>query len=156
MLCRVSDATLSLLLVTLLSPESRSGLFGPKPSFGLLAFGLDLLNLAIHNNNCPKTSFRLIRRVPIPQKGNPTMNRDTHHRVVSSAATITNLAQEIVPQNGNNGVPLNNDASQAIVQCLLIAARRGRQIRLARERAAQLRQSEPRSVIEEAPESDET
>ena len=40
MLCRVIDATLSLLLVILLSPESRSGPFGPKPSFGLLAFGL--------------------------------------------------------------------------------------------------------------------
>jgi len=83
------------------------------------------------------------------------MNRDTHHRVAGSAATITDLAQEIVPQNDNNGLTPNNDAGQAIVQCLLIAARRGRQIRLARERAAQLRQSGPRSVIEEAPESDE-
>jgi len=84
------------------------------------------------------------------------MSRDIHHRVASSTITITDLAQEIVPQNGNNGVPPNNDASPAIVQCLLIAARRGRQIRLAREQAVQLQQSEPRSVIEEAPESDET
>jgi hypothetical protein len=42
-------------------------------------------------------------------------------------------------------------ASDVIVQCLLIAARRGRQIRLAREQAAQLQQSELESVSEETP-----
>ena len=136
MLCRPVTRHCRTCLPILLSPESRSGSSGPKKVFGLLAFGLGLLNPAIHDNNYPKTSCRFIRGVPLPQKGNPTVCRDTHHRVASSAATITDLAQEIVPQNANNGVPPNNDASQAIVQCLLIAAWRGRQIRLARERAA--------------------
>lgn len=53
-------------------------------------------------------------------------------------------------------IPLNSDASNAIVQCLQIAARRGRQIRLAREQAAQRQQSESVDVSEENPPPDGT
>jgi hypothetical protein len=153
-LCRVNDATLSLLLVTLLSPESRSGPFGPKPSFGLLAFGLDCLNSAMPDYHCLKipahdanTGYRN------PRKGKYIMNQDTNHQIGSTASAVADETPQTVPLNGPNAISANSAASQAIVQCLLIAARRGRQIRLAHEQAAQLRQSEQRSVNEETSES---
>jgi hypothetical protein len=59
--------------------------------------------------------------------------------------------QGIASQRRSEVIPLNRDASNVIVECLLIAARRGRQIRLAREQAAQLQQSESSSVGEETP-----
>ncbi len=65
------------------------------------------------------------------------MNQDTPHRNADDTSTITDGTQETIPQNDSIGVAYNNDASQALVQCLLIAARRGRQIRLAREQAVQ-------------------
>jgi hypothetical protein len=84
------------------------------------------------------------------------MNQDTSQRIIGTASTKIPDSQEYDLQNSNIGAPPNDAASQAIVQCLLIAARRGRQIRLAREQATQLRQSEPRSVIEEIPGSNKT
>jgi hypothetical protein len=69
------------------------------------------------------------------------MSQDTPHRIVNRPSPTTANTQEIVPQNGSNGVLNDSDASQAIVQCLLVAARRGRQIRLAREQAAQSQQN---------------
>ena len=52
--------------------------------------------------------------------------------------TSGQIKNGISAEENNEGTLLNYDASNAIVQCLLIAARRGRQIRLAREQAAQL------------------
>jgi hypothetical protein len=69
------------------------------------------------------------------------MSQGTPHRIVNRPSTTTADSQEFVPQNGSNGVLSDSDASQAIVQCLLIAARRGRQIRLAREQAAPSQQN---------------
>jgi hypothetical protein len=50
----------------------------------------------------------------------------------------------------------DSDASQAIVQCLLIAARRGRQIRLAREQAAPSQQNGSAPVNGETSQRDGT
>ena len=69
------------------------------------------------------------------------MSQDTPHRIASSATTITDGTQEIAPQNSSNGALPHNDANRVIVQCLLIAARRGREICLAREQAARLQRS---------------
>ncbi len=77
------------------------------------------------------------------------MSQDTPQRITENISTITDGTQEMISQNGSHGVLPDNDASQAIVQCLLIAARRGRQIRLAREQAARLQQSEFLSVSDE-------
>jgi hypothetical protein len=83
------------------------------------------------------------------------MSQDTPHRIASNASTITDGKQEFVPQNGNNAPP-RNDANRVIVQCLLLAARRGREICLAREQAARLQRSELGAGSEETPQSYET
>ncbi len=77
------------------------------------------------------------------------MSQDTSHQIADNTSAITDGKQETIPQNGNNGVTLNNDASQALVQCLLIAARRGRQIRLARAALLDLQQGGSESIIEQ-------
>jgi hypothetical protein len=77
------------------------------------------------------------------------MSQDTPHRIVNRPSTTTADTQEFIPQDGSNGVLNDSDASQAIVQCLLIAARRGRQIRLAREQATQSQQSGSKPHCEE-------
>jgi hypothetical protein len=84
------------------------------------------------------------------------MSQDTPHRIASNASTITDGKQELVPQNGSNNAPPRNDANQVIVQCLLVAARRGREICLAREQAARLQRSELGAASEETSQSDET
>ncbi|CAG0936312.1 hypothetical protein TFLX_05180 [Thermoflexales bacterium] len=57
--------------------------------------------------------------------------------------------QETTSPQRNEVIPLNSDASNAIVQCLLIAARRGRQIRLARAAQLESQQSELEAAREE-------
>ena len=142
-LCRVADAMLSRLFVCSFSPESRSGPFGPKPLFGLLVFGLDLTSPAISDGNDHTTCYIYICRAPVLQKGNPTMVQDTCHRIAGNSSTVTNGPQDIFPRNGCNNALLHGDASRVLVQCLLIAARRGRQIYLTREQAARLPPSRP-------------
>jgi hypothetical protein len=81
------------------------------------------------------------------------MNQDIRHDSESIAPATTSGTQEIALPNSCNAAPPNNDASRAIIQCLLIAAQRGRQIRLSREQAVQLQQS--KSMTDEIPQSDE-
>jgi hypothetical protein len=143
MLCRISDATLSLLLVALLSPESRSGPFGPKPFFGLLAFELDQLNSARINPDASNPRYsRPVQDKDTLRKEKHNMNQDTEQVSESIVLTTNDGTQKTIQPDGRNTTLPTNDASRAIVQCLLIAARRGRQIRIAREQAAQLRQSD--------------
>ncbi|CAG0936441.1 hypothetical protein TFLX_05314 [Thermoflexales bacterium] len=84
------------------------------------------------------------------------MNKGAPHRIVSSASTITDGTQDIVPKNTNNGTPSHNGAGRALVQCLLIAAQRGQQIYLAREQAARLQQSSSEPAHEETSQTDES
>ena len=81
------------------------------------------------------------------------MNQGTKHESESVPPATPGGTQETAVLDSSNAAPTNSDASRAIIQCLLIAAQRGRQIRLAREQAAQLRQS--KSMTEEIPQSDE-
>jgi hypothetical protein len=77
------------------------------------------------------------------------MNQDTKHESESVPPATPGGMQETALPHSSNATPPNNNASRAIVQCLLIAARRGRQIRLAREQAVQLQQS--KSMTDEIP-----
>ena len=79
------------------------------------------------------------------------MNQNASDQIVDDASMAVGGAPEVAPQPRNEVIPTNSAASDVIVQCLLIAARRGRQIRVAREQAAQLQQSESSSVSEETP-----
>jgi hypothetical protein len=81
------------------------------------------------------------------------MNQDIEHEWETIAPATTGGTQDTALPDSHNATPPHNDASRAIIQCLLIAAQRGRQIRLAREQAAQPRQS--KSITEEIPHSDE-
>jgi hypothetical protein len=81
------------------------------------------------------------------------MNQDTNHQIESTASAVADGTPETFSLNGPNAISANNAASQAIVQCLLIAARTGRQIRLAREQAVQLEHS--KSMTDEILPSDE-
>ena len=83
------------------------------------------------------------------------MNQNESYQVASDALAEESEIHGITAQRRSEPVQLDDAASNAIVQCLLIAARRGRQIRLARERAAQQQQNEPGSVSEEASSSNE-
>ena len=77
------------------------------------------------------------------------MNQNASDQIVNDASAAEGEAQEAASQPRNEVIPAFSVASNPIVQCLLIAARRGRQIRLAREQAAQLQQSESGFVSEE-------
>jgi hypothetical protein len=81
------------------------------------------------------------------------MNQDTKHESESVPPAMPGGTQVTALPDSSNVTPPNNDASRAIIQCLIIAAQRGQQIRLAREQATQLRQS--KSMTEEIPQSDE-
>jgi len=83
------------------------------------------------------------------------MSQNAASRITRDAWEETSGVPGITARQPDTVIPLNSDASNAIVQCLLIAARRGRQIRLAREQAAQRQQSESVSVSEETPQPDE-
>ena len=79
------------------------------------------------------------------------MIQNVSDQMVDDASAAEGEAHVAALQHRNGVIPPDSVASDAIVQCLLIAARRGRQIRLAREQAAQLQQSESSSVSEETP-----
>ena len=84
------------------------------------------------------------------------MNQNASGQIKSDALAEESEVQGITSQQRSEVIPANNAASDVIVQCLLIAARRGRQIRLAREQAVQLQQSESALVSEETRQSDGT
>ncbi len=64
------------------------------------------------------------------------MSQDTLGQVMRDTSIEESKVPGIIAPWPDTVIPLNSDARKAIVQCLLIAARRGRQIRLAREQAA--------------------
>ena len=84
------------------------------------------------------------------------MNQNAFGQVTNGASVTEGEAQEATLQQGNEVTPMNSDASDVIAQCLLIAARRGRQIRLARATRLELQQSESGPVSEEMSRSNET
>jgi hypothetical protein len=69
------DALLSRLLVCPLSPESRSGSFDPKPSFGLLAFEqvlqirypISTIDNHFHSPNIEQIAFGMMALLPLDE-----------------------------------------------------------------------------------------
>jgi hypothetical protein len=84
------------------------------------------------------------------------MSHNLSDQVTDDATAVENETRWATLLIRNAVVRTNSAASNPFVQCYLIAARRGRQIRLAREQAAQQQQSESRSNSVETPQSDET
>ena len=84
------------------------------------------------------------------------MNQNVSDQIVDDASAAEGEAQVAALQPRNEVIPTFSVASNPIVQCLLVAARRGRQICLDGEQAAQLFQSKSKSVSEETPQSSET
>ncbi len=77
------------------------------------------------------------------------MNQIAAGQVSDAALAAGEETQQMAVPHRSEIAPLDSIACNPIVQCLLIAARRGRQIRLAREQAAQLQQGGSGSVEEE-------
>ena len=77
------------------------------------------------------------------------MNHDATTAVVSDAMMVDSKAQIPDLLSLNRSIPIDAVTSDAIVQCLLIAARRGRQIRIAREQGDQSPQNGPMLASEE-------
>ncbi|CAG0957809.1 hypothetical protein PLCT2_00579 [Planctomycetaceae bacterium] len=78
------------------------------------------------------------------------MNQNESSQIPEDPSTGGSEAQEDTPKQPGKTIQLSEEMSNALVQCYLIAARRGRQIRLAREQAAQQQQGESGGVSEEA------
>jgi hypothetical protein len=83
------------------------------------------------------------------------MSQNAFHQIVDNALAARDETRGAALPYPNEVDPTNSAADDLIVQCLIIAARRGRQIRLAREKAAQLRQSKSGSVSAGILQSDE-
>ena len=79
------------------------------------------------------------------------MNQNASDQMADDASAARDEVPVAALPHRNEVVPTESIASDVIVQCLLIAARRGQQIRLAREQAAKLQQRELESVSEETP-----
>ena len=77
------------------------------------------------------------------------MSQNTSHKITGNASANLNGTQKVVPPYGSDDKAPADETSQALIQCLLIAARRGRQLRLAREQAAQKQPSEILSTSDE-------
>ena len=67
------------------------------------------------------------------------MNRDELSKVTDADSAASNEIQEMTLQYRNEVVPIERVAKSVVVQCLLIAAHRGRQTYLAGKQATQLR-----------------
>jgi DNA invertase Pin-like site-specific DNA recombinase len=83
------------------------------------------------------------------------MSQNAFHQIADNALATRDETRGVALPYPNEVVPTNSAADDLIVQCLIIAARRGRQIRLAREKAAQLQQSKSGSVSAGTLQSDE-
>jgi hypothetical protein len=84
------------------------------------------------------------------------MNQNASDQIVNDASAAEGKAQEAAPQPRNEVIPTFSVAGNPIVQCLLIAARRGRQIRLARAARLEMQLGESETVSEETSQTDET
>ncbi|CAG0935191.1 hypothetical protein TFLX_04023 [Thermoflexales bacterium] len=84
------------------------------------------------------------------------MSHNLSDQVTDYATVVENETRRATLLIRNAVVRIDSVASNPFVQCYLIAARRGRQIRLAREQVAQRQQSGSRSNSVETPQSDET
>ncbi len=84
------------------------------------------------------------------------MNRNASDQVMDAASATGDETQTVAPECRDVVVPMDSVASNVIVQCLLIAARRGRQILLAHEQAAQRQQDESGSNTEKSLQLNET
>ncbi len=77
------------------------------------------------------------------------MNQNAVGQVADAASAAGEETQQMALSHRSEIAPLDSIACNPIIQCLLIAAQRGRQIRLVREQASQLQQGGSESVGEE-------